>query len=99
MPHEIRFTREAAHHAREIDVWWKTNRPAAPELFGRELQATVRRLQALPGIGRAFDDWPGIRRVLLLRCRYHVYYAVLPAEQVVEIRAVWHSARGQGPFG
>jgi len=37
----------------------------------------------------------GIRRLILPRTRYHVYYRV--AGQVLEILAVWHAVRGSGP--
>jgi plasmid stabilization system protein ParE len=37
----------------------------------------------------------GIRRVLLPRTRYHVYYVA--REDVVLVLAVWHAKRGSGP--
>lgn len=38
---------------------------------------------------------PGLRRVLLRRTRYHAYYRV--RDEVLEVLAVWHAARGVGP--
>ena len=38
---------------------------------------------------------PGLRRVLLRRTRYHVYYRA--RGEVLEVLAVWHASRGAGP--
>ena len=37
----------------------------------------------------------GLRRVLVRRTKYHVYYRV--RGDVLEVLAVWHGARGVGP--
>ncbi len=37
----------------------------------------------------------GVRRVTLSRVRYHVYYRL--ADDAIQILAVWHTSRGQGP--
>jgi hypothetical protein len=38
-----------------------------------------------------------MRRILMPRTRYHVYYVVAEDERLVLVHAVWHTARGQGP--
>jgi hypothetical protein len=38
-----------------------------------------------------------MRRVLLGRVRYHLYYVVVPEEEAVDVLALWHTARGTGP--
>jgi plasmid stabilization system protein ParE len=38
-----------------------------------------------------------IRRVLLTRIHYHLYYSVSPASLTVEILALWHTRRGSLP--
>jgi hypothetical protein len=38
------FSAIASGQVDEIDVWWRANRPAAPTLFGQELQAAMERL-------------------------------------------------------
>lgn len=39
----------------------------------------------------------GLRRVLLGRTRYHLYYTVSEDATVVEILSLWHTARGKAP--
>jgi hypothetical protein len=36
-----------------------------------------------------------VRRFLLPRSRYHLYYSI--DGELVKVRAVWHTARGKGP--
>ena len=38
-----------------------------------------------------------VRRILLRRTRYHVYYTCDPESGSAVIRAVWHAARGRTP--
>ena len=40
--HRVVFSRAASAQAEVIADWWQTNRTAAPELFVRELDSTVR---------------------------------------------------------
>jgi plasmid stabilization system protein ParE len=37
-----------------------------------------------------------VRRVLMPRTRYHLYYRQL-ATREIEVVAVWHTSRGRGP--
>lgn len=39
-----------------------------------------------------------IRRLLLPRSRYHLYFTYDEAADIVEVRAVWHAGRGRGPL-
>ena len=39
----------------------------------------------------------GVRRVLLQRSGYHVYYLVDEPNRSIEILSVWHARRGRGP--
>jgi hypothetical protein len=38
-----------------------------------------------------------VRRLLLEKTRYHVYYVILDREKIVWIVAVWCAMRGEGP--
>ena len=81
-----------------IETWWQRNRPASPELFAREFAWAVDFLSACPTMGTPIRANPKeIRRVYLKKTRYHIYYRLDHAAQVVEIRAVWHTARGTSP--
>lgn len=97
-PWAVVFTAGASGHVDVIQAWWTANREAAPALFRDELSGAIDRISRLPGTGAPFaSQLPGVRRALLPRCRYHVYYTVHPARREVIVRAVWHAARGQGP--
>ena len=91
-------TPEADAQIRTIDTWWRTNRPAAQDLFAEELANCLVLLEQAPAIGRPYrrhPSVPGLRRVLLRATRYHLYY-VSQADRVV-VLAVWHAQRGQSP--
>lgn len=93
----VRTTPEADAQIRDIDEWWRKNRPAVPELFLNELAASFEIIGHAPNIGRMYrrSPAPGTRRVLLDKSRYHVYY--VPQTDVVTILAVWNARRGVGP--
>lgn len=93
------FTATAAEQAQVVNHWWMKERPSAPDLFSDELTHAVERLTSMPGSGAVFDSTSvlGARRILLPRCGYHVYYMLDSKKREVLIRAVWHSARGNGP--
>ncbi|KFE68163.1 hypothetical protein DB31_7400 [Hyalangium minutum] len=65
-----------------------------------ELSAAVETVAASPGAGAPYrrTSLSGMRRVLLPRTRYHLYYTVDETEGVVRVHALWHTARGQGPL-
>jgi len=83
----------------QIDAWWVDNRPTAPGLFADELAAAFGRLASFPHAGTEYphSTVAGIRRLLLQRTRYHVYYLTDDTEGVVSVLAVWHASRGSGP--
>ncbi|MFT4843305.1 MAG: plasmid stabilization system protein ParE [Planctomycetota bacterium] len=92
-------TPEAERHIDTIDLWWRENRTAAPELFEQELAAALDLIETWPGIGRQrrHRSIPGLRRVLLRSTRYHVYYAPSPDGDTVFVLAVWSAVRGRMP--
>lgn len=79
--------------------WWAENRPAAPTLLLDELEHVYELLRSQPHAGQPAQSTllAGIRRVLLGRARYHLYYRVLDDRQTVVILALWHASRGHGP--
>ncbi|MBK7761332.1 MAG: type II toxin-antitoxin system RelE/ParE family toxin [Deltaproteobacteria bacterium] len=82
----------------EISVWWAENRQKAPTLFDDEFSAALERLASAPWIGTKLRVRSrSLRRLVLQRSRYHVYYVVHPATDQVEILALWHTARGKLP--
>ena len=97
--YQVVFTKNADTQASAIEDWWIENRPAAPEMFARELDAIVRLLERSPMLGTTYAEAPvpGVRRILIGRSRYHVYREVDVPARIVTITAVWHSGRGSGP--
>lgn len=93
----VRTTPESDAEIREIDDWWRNNRPAAPDLFLDELSASFDVIGHAPHIGRLYrgSPIPGTRRLLLAASRYHVYY--VPRAADVRVLAVWYARRGVGP--
>lgn len=80
-----------------IRAWWIANRPMAPDLFDRELDAAVAILGEAPASLPLYhrDSGVDVRRVLLRGSRYALYFCIEPDH--VLIVAVWHTARGSGP--
>jgi len=97
-PYQVEFSPEARDQAESIASWWQANRPAAPTLFRDELVAAVNKLATTPSTGAAYEPVAAIRRLLMPRSRYHVYYFIDEPSAVVQIRAVWHWSRGHGPI-
>jgi plasmid stabilization system protein ParE len=92
-PLDVVLTRRAERQIESIDTWWEANRPAAPLLFERELKSTLELVAVSPRIGTPTRSsrLPGVRRVLMRRTRYHVYYR---AERgVLVVIAVWYAKR------
>ena len=83
---------------RESD-WWAKNRPYAPTLFDDELAAAFRRLLTEPacGVGYPTARRPGLRRILLPRSEYHVYFALERGGSVIAIHSVWGARREREP--
>jgi plasmid stabilization system protein ParE len=92
------LTRRAAREISEAAAWWDANRTKAPTAFDDELQKALELIAAQPNVGAQARSLrlPGVRRVHLNRVRYHLYYRVSPAGQVVVV-SLWHMSRGSDP--
>jgi plasmid stabilization system protein ParE len=66
----------ARGHAQRIDGWWRENRPKAPDLFARELEAAFARIATTPTVVAVFRETKGrtVRRLLMPRTSYHVFF-------------------------
>jgi len=96
---KVRLAVPAQEQADRIDRWWKDNRPAARDLFARELAEARSLLESVPEMGSPYVERHGeiVRRVLLPRSRNHVYYLIDRAQDVVMIVAVWGAPERVGP--
>ncbi len=92
----VELAPRARAQVRLIDGWWRENRLAAPTLFAEELASALEQLErgVLFGVMYPFPLFK-VRRFLLPRSRYHVFYSV--DGDLVKVRAVWHASRGKGP--
>jgi len=95
---QVLIVPEADEQIREINDWWRENRPAAPDLFAEELAAAISLIEVWPLVGRRrrHRGVPGLRRVLLRASRYHVYYVPGDGSRLF-VLAVWSAVRGRGP--
>jgi len=96
-PLAVVFQRRATREIEAVDEWWRANRPAAADLFLTELERMLAAVALMPNLGSpaASARLAGVRRVLLRRTRYYVFYRV--REETLAVLAVWHSSRGTGP--
>jgi plasmid stabilization system protein ParE len=93
----VRVTKRADAHIEQAAIWWKRNRPLAPDALEEELREAFSLLSAQPAIGAPALNakTKGVRRVHLARIHYHLYYRVHRDE--VEILGLWHTSRGTEP--
>jgi plasmid stabilization system protein ParE len=94
----VRFSPQALAQAQAAHTWWRKNRPAAPRLFRNELAEALELLRAAPEIGQPYPHRRrrDVRRFVLQRTRYYLYYVITPADGVT-ILAVWSALRGKAP--
>jgi hypothetical protein len=81
-----------------VDARWRAERPAAPNLFRDELDELVDVLPSSPNMGKAYGTWHEtdvVRRVMLEKTQYHVYYAI-DGNSIV-ILSIWGARRARGP--
>ena len=93
----VRLVPRAARQAKSIDVWWRENRLASPDLFAEELASAIDALAAAPEIGSKYDamDVSGIRRLLLRTTQFHVFYDF--DGTTARVLAAWSCRRGRSP--
>lgn len=90
---ELKISKRALREISVAAAWWRSNRPAAADLFDTELERAMALLEAHPTMGQAALDrrMNGVRRLVLQRTRYLLYYRA--REGVVEVLSVWHASR------
>lgn len=95
----IQVTPEAEIQVEEIDAWWRANRSSASSLFRCEFEDALALLVDTPRLGVLQPESfiPGLRRLLLGRTRFHLFYRVDEAVGGVVVLGVWAAMRGHGP--
>jgi plasmid stabilization system protein ParE len=89
----------AGRQIRAAAKWWAENRSAAPALLREELEAAYALIGDLPFTGEAVPHSRivGLRRVLLGRTQYHLYYVLRDEDGVINVLALWHTSREKRP--
>lgn len=93
---KVELSDEAKAEVARVDAWWRQNRRAAPDLFLDELALALVALEDAPAIGRHYEPRPGVRRLLLTRTHFHLYFTEQAGRVLVV--AVWSAHRGRGPW-
>jgi hypothetical protein len=93
----LAFTKRASAQIVRADAWWRQHRAASAELLLDELSEDLTLLRGSPDVGlpSRHAKRADVRRVLLPRARFHVYYAV--EREAVVVLALWSALRGHGP--
>lgn len=93
----VKISTRAANQIRRAADWWAANRPSTPGAIAADFKESVALLAEQPGIGAKYEGarTPGVRRLLLGRVRYFVYYKV--ADGDLHVLAFWHVSRGHQP--
>lgn len=87
----------AERQIREAANWWVENRSDARSLLREDLARAFELISQFPEIGPVAQNVAsqGIRRVLLRRTNYHLYYHAAP--ESVAVLALWHTSHGSEP--
>ena len=96
----VRFTRRAAGHVDEAGRWWRANRTKAPSALREELARALQLVTSQPDAGATARNvrLAGVRRILLRRVNYHLYYRLVESpSRSIQVVALWHAGRGDGP--
>jgi hypothetical protein len=64
-----------------------------------ELVATLETIGSSPHAAKVyqFSAIPGLRRSLMPRTRYHLYFTFHEERALIFVHAIWHASRGHGP--
>jgi plasmid stabilization system protein ParE len=92
---QVQATRRAAREIRAASKWWDENRPAAPDAFREAIDKAFELICTQPHIGEVATNvkLPGVRRILLSKVQYYLYYRVRSKPHTVEVVAIWQTSR------
>ena len=99
-PLPVRFTRRAAQQVEDAGLWWHEHRAKVPDAIREELERALQLIASHPNMGARARNakLTGVRRIVLSRVGYHLYYRLLDApSRSIQILALWHASRAQGP--
>jgi plasmid stabilization system protein ParE len=99
LSYAVRVAPRAEAQIRIAASWWSENRPKAPGAFRKDIERGFELARTFPAAGErvGHSRYKEVRRILLGRIRYHLYYSVSRETRVVKILALWHTSRGSAP--
>ena len=99
-PLPVNFTVRASRQVAEAERWWRENRTKAPDALRAEVEQALHLIASQPEVGAKAQNATlvGVRRILLGRVSYHLYYRLVDTPiRSVHVLALWHASRGRGP--
>ena len=95
----IKVSSRASAQIDEVAEWWADNRPSAPGAVRHDVSEVLGLLIYQPGAGTPArrSRVPGVRRAILPRIRYYLYYRV--SGSTLEVLAFRHMSRSRQPYG
>lgn len=96
---KIEIGRRARRQVERVSSWWHANRPLSASLFEDEFERALRQLVSTPYSGALYptERRPALRRLLLPKTEYHLYFTLERNESVLVIHALWGARRERGP--
>ncbi|TKD08850.1 type II toxin-antitoxin system RelE/ParE family toxin [Polyangium fumosum] len=95
---DVRFARRALGELERIEAWCQANATGLWSTFVAELAQAVRLLRAVPELGAEYQAGPaGVRRLLLEKTQFYVYYRYHPTKALVVILSIWSTRRRRSP--
>jgi toxin ParE1/3/4 len=91
-PLAVLFTPRANAELLAAVRWWRSHRPEAPRLVDEELEHALRRIAVYPRSG-ALVRGRDVRRVVLRRTEYLLFYRVRPRLGRIEVISLSHARR------
>jgi len=94
----VQLAPDARAQLAEIGRWWRRNRPANPGLFRQEVKAALALIGERPEAGpEANEVGVDVRKVLLPRTQYYIYYILFYTRRIARVVAFSHTSRGRRP--
>jgi len=99
LSYDIRVSPRAEAQIRTAARWWSENRLKAPGAFRQEIERGFELARDFPSAGErvAHPRYKEVRRILLGRIHYHLYYSVSHEIKAVRFLALWHTSSGSSP--
>lgn len=92
--YEVHVRPRALREMAAVLAWWRIHRPAARTLLANEIRDAKRLLARFPEIGEIDRGRGGeIRRLLLGRSGYFIFYRVDHEARRVDVLAIWNALR------